>query len=80
MKRTVLLSGLLLLSVGLAFSASTPPDAINYQGVLRGADDKPVQDGTYSMIFRFFSAESEGDEGKRYRHGQRHKAIKFHLD
>ena len=61
MKHATVMSALLLLSVGLALSASTPPDALNYQGVLRDAEDRPL-DGTYGMVFRFFSADSGGDE------------------
>jgi hypothetical protein len=61
MKHAALVSGLLSLSVGFALSASSPPDAMNYQGVLRNSSDKPL-DGTYGMVFRFFSADSGGDE------------------
>jgi hypothetical protein len=49
------------LSVGFALSASSPPDAINYQGVLRNSSNEPL-DGTYGMLFRFFSADSGGEE------------------
>ena len=41
--------------------AAEPPDLVNYQGVLRAADDAPL-DGVHDMIFRFFSAEIGGDE------------------
>ncbi len=41
--------------------AATPPDRFNYQGVLRDAADAPL-DGDYDMVFRFWSAESAGDE------------------
>ncbi|RMF75461.1 MAG: hypothetical protein D6738_03815 [Acidobacteria bacterium] len=47
---------------GLSFvSAAAAPDAINYQGVLRDAADAPL-DGGYDMVFRFWSAETAGDE------------------
>jgi len=42
-------------------SAATPPDRINYQGVLRDASDAPL-DGDYDMVFRMWSAETAGDE------------------
>ena len=61
MKRITLVSVFALVLTG-GVMAAQPPDTINYQGVLRNSDDKPVQDGTYSMIFRFFSAETGGDE------------------
>jgi hypothetical protein len=41
--------------------AAIPPDAIHYQGVLRDAAGEPL-DGTYDMVFRFWSAESGGEE------------------
>ena len=53
---TVVLAGLLATSF-----AASPPDAINYQGVLRDSANKPLN-GTYAMVFRFFSADSGGDE------------------
>jgi hypothetical protein len=39
--------------LALPASAADPPGLINYQGVLRNADDVPL-DGTYDMIFRFY--------------------------
>ena len=45
----------------LAASAATPPALVNYQGVLRNAADKP-QSGTYDMTFRFFDAQTAGNE------------------
>jgi hypothetical protein len=41
--------------------AADPPALINYQGVLRGANDKPL-DGTYDMVFSFFDAASGGNQ------------------
>jgi len=61
MKRIALVSTLLFLWSGSAFAQATPPDAMNYQGVLRDSDDRPLE-GSYSMIFRFFDADSGGDE------------------
>jgi hypothetical protein len=61
MKHAVLISGFFLLSVGFGVLASTPPDAINYQGVLRNASDQPL-DGSYGMVFRFFDDPTAGNE------------------
>jgi hypothetical protein len=61
MKRITLFSTLLFLWTGSAFAQATPPDAINYQGVLRDSSDEPLE-GTYGMVFRFFSADSGGEE------------------
>ena len=41
------------LAIGLAGAAS-PPDLLNYQGVLRDASDNPL-DGSYDMIFNFYN-------------------------
>ncbi len=41
--------------------AAEPPSSVNYQGVLRDSFDKPL-DGSYDMIFKFFSAAGLGDE------------------
>ena len=38
------------------------PQEINYQGVLKDASGNPVADGTYSITFRLFDAESGGNE------------------
>ena len=59
MKRIALF--LLFLSSGLTFAQATPPDAINYQGVLRGSSGEPL-DGSYAMVFRFFDDPSAGNE------------------
>ncbi|RMG43382.1 MAG: hypothetical protein D6718_12390, partial [Acidobacteria bacterium] len=50
-----------VLAAVLAAAAATPPGVLNYQGVLRDAADKPL-DGSYDMVFRFWSAETGGDE------------------
>ena len=55
----------LLLSVALAsFGAALaafPPEAMNYQGVLRDASDHPLT-GAYDMTFRFYNDDIAGDE------------------
>ena len=54
MKQAVMsVTSVLFLSFSVALAAS-PPEVINYQGVLRDATDKPVEDGDYEMVFRFF--------------------------
>ncbi|HHN74340.1 MAG TPA: hypothetical protein ENK10_03845 [Acidobacteria bacterium] len=55
-----------ILILGLAFGGfaalgATPPEAVNYQGVLRDAADKPL-DGDYEMEFRFWNRKVGGDE------------------
>lgn len=45
----------LLLSVGVAFAQTTPPEYLNYQGVLRDSADAPL-DGPHDMVFRFYDA------------------------
>ena len=50
-----------LLGLAGATIAATPPDAMNYQGVLRDSSGQPL-DGTYGMVFRFFGADTGGDE------------------
>lgn len=44
---------LLLGWCGMSLAAS-PPERINFQGVLRDAAGAPAADGDYSMVFRFF--------------------------
>jgi hypothetical protein len=56
-----LLCGAVLLAVPGVLSAASPPPLINYQGVLRGPADEPLT-GTYDMTFRFFDAETGGNE------------------
>ncbi len=41
--------------------AAEPPELINYQGVLRAADDAPLG-GSHDMVFRFWSAAVGGSE------------------
>ena len=41
--------------------AAVPPSLVNYQGVLRDQDDKPLT-GAYDMTFRFLSDATAGDE------------------
>lgn len=52
---------LLLTLTASALAQSSPPTLVHYQGVLRDAEDAPLS-GEYSMVFAFFSAETEGDE------------------
>lgn len=52
--------GLVISAVALTFAAS-PPELINYQGVLRDAEDKPLI-GKFDMTFRFFDAATLGNE------------------
>jgi hypothetical protein len=51
----------LLVVPGAVTATVFPPYQINYQGVLRGPADEPLT-GTYEMDFRFFDAETGGDE------------------
>jgi len=41
--------------------AQLPPDQVNYQGVLRNADNLP-RTGAFDMIFRFFDSQTGGNE------------------
>src|SRR5262249_29560145 len=41
--------------------AAAPPALVNYQGVLRNSQDQP-QNGTFDMTFRFFDAQTAGNE------------------
>src|SRR5437867_1117809 len=41
--------------------AATPPTLVNYQGVLRDQNDKPLS-GTYDMLFRLMDADTAGTE------------------
>ena len=50
-----------LLAAPGAVLAANPPALTNYQGVLRGADDAPLS-GDFDMVFRFYDAESGGNE------------------
>jgi hypothetical protein len=60
MKRPVMILAIALCA-GHVIGGATPPDLINYQGVLRDASDRPL-DGDYDMVFRFYNAETGGDE------------------
>jgi len=51
----------LLLFVALPALAADPPALTNYQGVLRDAADAPLT-VDFDMVFRFFDAESAGNE------------------
>jgi hypothetical protein len=46
---------------GLTLAGTEPSPFINYQGTLRDADDKPLEDAR-DMIFRFYDAASGGSE------------------
>jgi len=59
MRRIVPLA--IVLSSGLALPAATPPDRVNYQGVLRDAAGAP-RNGLFDMIFRLFDQEIGGSE------------------
>ncbi|MDH3786839.1 MAG: hypothetical protein OEV00_16125, partial [Acidobacteriota bacterium] len=50
----------LVLLAGIA-EAATPPDAVNYQAVLRDASGNPL-DGNFDMTFRLFDSEGGGNE------------------
>jgi type VI secretion system VgrG family protein len=51
----------LLLAVAFSAQAASAPSRLHYQGVLRDASDQPL-DGQLSMTFRFFDAETGGNE------------------
>lgn len=61
MKPTIMILALALLVSGQAFAQAAPPEAINYQGVLRDSADDPL-DGSVDMVFRFFDAATGGNE------------------
>jgi len=52
---------ILCLAISPGLFAASPPGLIDYQGVLRSAADEPLT-GTYDMTFRFFDAQSGGNE------------------
>jgi hypothetical protein len=60
MKRFFPVLGTLILA-GLATAGVEPVPFINFQGVLRDASDNPLEGG-HDMIFRFFDAETLGNE------------------
>jgi hypothetical protein len=55
------LRGLFLLATVSVAVAATPPASVNYQGVLRDNQDKPVS-GTFDMTFAFFDALAGGNQ------------------
>ena len=67
--RNPIAAAALLLTTLLAAPAlaAAPPDALNYQGVLRNAQDQPLS-GSYSMVFHFYPSSSGGTELMRDEH------------
>ena len=61
MKRACLLVLILAMPASFPTFAATPPASINYQGVLRDSNDKPLT-GTYDMTFGFYDALSGGTQ------------------
>ncbi len=59
--RKLIVAALVLTLSLTAAPAATPPDLLNYEGVLRDASGAP-EDGSFDMIFRFFSVASAGSE------------------
>jgi len=57
----VLCAVVLLTFPGAVGATASPPPSINYQGVLRGPAGEPLT-GTYEVDFRFFDAETGGNE------------------
>src|SRR5262245_18292423 len=51
----------LVLGQGGPARAAVPPTTVNYQGVLRDQNDKPLS-GTYDMVLRFFDNATAGNE------------------
>ena len=58
---SMILAVLVILAGATAAPAASPPPTMNYQGVLRDAAGAPL-DGSHDMIFRFFDAETGGNE------------------
>ena len=58
-QQATLLALCALLGLIGSVQAASPPEYINYQGVLRDASDRPL-DGSFDMIFRFYSAPIDG--------------------
>ena len=52
---------MILILVPAVALAAVPTDLVNYSGVLRDSADNPL-DGDISMVFRFWSADTAGDE------------------
>jgi hypothetical protein len=61
MKRASVLALILAMPAGFPAFAATPPASINYQGVLRDSNDKPLT-GTYDMTFGFYDALTGGNQ------------------
>ena len=65
--RTRAVAALAVVAITLGLSgapgthAATPPTLVNYQGVLRDQNDKPLS-GAYDMTFRFMDADTAGSE------------------
>lgn len=59
MKRSITLTGLLVLSLSV-LSWGQIPQTISYQGFLSGVDGNPVADNTYTLIFKLYEAASSG--------------------
>jgi len=64
--RTVIAIAVVIAS-SLAVPAATPPDRVNYQGVLRDAAGAP-RNGSFEMIFRLFDQQFAGVEILQDRH------------
>jgi hypothetical protein len=54
-------AALLFFSATGGAGAASPPDSVNYQGVLRSSAGAPLT-GSYDMVFRFFDAAAGGNE------------------
>ena len=72
LERTALLLIVLTASIGVALAQAAPPGSINYQGVLRDGDDKPL-DGIYDMVFRFYRTPTQVSIPPLY--AEEHKAV-----
>lgn len=60
MKRFIFFFVTIAALIAVLFAAE-PPSLLNYQGVLRDAFDDPL-DGSWDMTFRFYDAETVGNE------------------
>ena len=61
MKKKIAISLFVLLGVVATLPAASPPNLLNYQGVLRDDTGRPVPNGDYDMVFRLFDAHSLGN-------------------
>lgn len=61
MHKTAMTMGVLVMMIATVAGTALaiPPEAINYQGVLRDAAGNPL-DGSHDMVFRYYSADSGG--------------------